>query len=217
MAKGLSPAHAALSAQLGRQQMQEQQRQSRHEYLAYQQRQQSEFNGFSYDATACYYSTVATYGAGLGGTCEGMVYGFEAPISDEERKELRKKELKAENKALLLLQNIIGSEQCDVYRKTHRIVTKPSNFFWIIGDMFNNFKEDKPFYGKPDVIRIDNEKKLHITSFCVDQVGDRTPYTDKVITFATHLINDEKAFVKTINRISESTLKKIDECALMGG
>jgi hypothetical protein len=141
-------------------------------------------------------------------------FSFHAPLSKEERKKAEKKHRKAENKAVLLLQNLIGSDQCDAYRKTHRIITKPGKFFWIIGDVFNFLKGDAPFSGKPDVVRVDNEKKLHITSFCVAQVGGQTPYTDKVIAFVTHLINDERAFVKTINRIRESTLKKMDECAV---
>ncbi len=72
------------------------------------------------------------------------------------------------------------------------------------------------FCSKPDVIRIDNVDKLHYTSFCVAQNGGGpTPYTDKVISFATHLINDEKAFVKSINRIREDTLEKMPECAFV--
>lgn len=153
------------------------------------------------------------------GFMDGMSnsYHFEAPLSDEERKAQKKKHRKAENKAVLLMQNMIGSEQCDVYRKFHRVIVKPNKRFWVIGNISNSFHKDLPFSGKPDVVRIDNAKKLHITWFCVDQNGGgKTPYTDKVITFASHLMNDEEAFVKTVNRVSEDTLDKMYECAKWG-
>lgn len=124
---------------------------------------------------------------------------------------------KAENKAVLLLQNIIGVDQCDVYRKTHRVILKPENRFWVIGDVREMINEINMFTVKPDVIRVDNAEKLHVTFFCVHDASDvRIPYTDKVVTLASHLLADEKAFYKTCNRIKEETLEKMPECAMWG-
>lgn len=145
-------------------------------------------------------------------------YGYSDDFNNTKqgREKLGKQHRKAENKALLLMQNLIGSEQSDIYRKDHRVILKPNRWFWVIGNVFESFCEDDPFRSKPDVIRIDNPKKLHFTSFCVAQSGGGpTPYTDKVITFATHLMGDEKAFVKTVNRIREDTLNNMPECAVM--
>ena len=87
----------------------------------------------------------------------------------------------------------------------------------MIGDVFGSFNKFHPFSGKPDVLRIDDPEKLYSTSFCVDQLGgENTPYTDKVILFAMHLINNEQSFVKTINRISKRKFNEIKECALWG-
>ena len=126
-----------------------------------------------------------------------------------------KKQKKAENKAILLLQNMIGVAECDLYRQFYRISLKPAKFMWIIGNVFDSFRKDRPFRRGPDVVRIDNEKKCHVTSFCVDQAGNggQTPYTDKVIAFCSHLINDEKAFVSKINRIREITWQKLPKAA----
>ena len=126
-----------------------------------------------------------------------------------------KKNLKAEAKACELMYDLIGNEQAEIYKKTKRIITKPSKYFWIVGNVFNDRIYHDPFDGKPDVVRIDNEKKLYYTSFCVDQlVREQTPYTDKVISFATNLTLDERKFKKTINRISEGKFNKMEECAL---
>jgi hypothetical protein len=126
-----------------------------------------------------------------------------------------KKNLKAEAKACELIADLIGDEQASIYKKTKRIITKPGKYFWIVGNVFQDRIYHDPFDGKPDVVRIDNEKKLYYTSFCVDQlVREQTPYTDKVISFATNLVLNEKEFKKTINRISEGKFNKIKECAL---
>lgn len=132
-----------------------------------------------------------------------------------EQKKLDRKRLKAEAKAQDLLKQIIGVDQWRIYRKTNRVILKPQKHFWIIGDYFGRHHKAKPFFGKPDVIRIDNNKKLHITEFCVDQAGgENTPFTDKVIFFASHLVSNEKEFIKTVNRIGERTLKTIKESAI---
>ena len=125
---------------------------------------------------------------------------------------------KAEKKALLLFQNLHGPDNCDLYRENHLIKIYPGRFWWIIGNLEQSFDEKNPFRGKPDVARVDNWLKWHITLFCVDQAGgEPTPFTDKVLTFVTHLQNDEKAFIKTINRIRETTVKKLPRCAVIGG
>ena len=85
---------------------------------------------------------------------ENKIIGF-----DEEQ---LKKNRKAEKKAILLLQNMIGAEQCDVYRKTFIVIAKPGKWFWAIGNIFKSYNEDNPFLSKPDVIRVDNPKKLHM-------------------------------------------------------
>jgi hypothetical protein len=132
-----------------------------------------------------------------------------------EQKKLDRKRLKAEAKAQDLLKKIIGIDQWRIYRKTDRVILKPQKHFWIIGNYFGRLNKAKPFFGKPDVIRIDNNKKLHITEFCVDQAGgENTPFTDKVVFFASHLISNEKEFIKTINRTGEKTLKTIKESAI---
>ena len=124
---------------------------------------------------------------------------------------------KAEKKALLLFQNLFGADNCDLYRENHLVKLKPGRFWWIIGDLEKSFDEKHPFNRKPDVARVDNWLKWHITLFCVDQAGSEpTPFTDKVIVFATHLQNDEKAFFRTINRIRETTVKKLPRCAVIG-
>jgi len=175
----------------------------------------------------------APTGISFGATCGALLFGatyvsfhnfncgpqtqpyYNMGSSFVEDKEQLKKNKKAENKAILLMQNIIGSQQCDVYRKTYRVIVKPSKWFWVIGNVFDSYHEENPFYSKPDVIRVDNPKKLHITYFCVDQKGGGpTPYTDKVITFTAHLMNNEKSFVRTINRLGEKTLDEMPECAL---
>jgi hypothetical protein len=132
-----------------------------------------------------------------------------------EEKKLERKQLKAEAKAQELLKQIIGLDQWRIYRRSNRVILKPKNHFWIIGNYFEAYKKAKPFDRKPDVIRIDNEKKMHVTLFCIDQAGgENTPFTDKVVFFASHLIDDEKMFVKTANRIGERTFKTIKESAI---
>ena len=160
-------------------------------------------------------STVAWSGdLDWAGNFDPTRYGYYAGLSEEEREQQLKDHKKAENKAILLLQNLLGADQCDIYRKTKRVIVKPGKWFWIIGDAFDSYIEKDPFVSKPDVVRIDNPNKLHITTFCVDQrSGGPTPYTDKVIAFASHLMNNEKAFVRTINRIQEKTIGKMMECA----
>lgn len=55
---------------------------------------------------------------------------------------------------------------------------------------------------------------MHVTTFCVDaRHNEQTPYTDKVIAFVSHLLEDEKAFFKTANRLRECTLKKLPHMA----
>jgi len=126
-----------------------------------------------------------------------------------------KKNLKAEAKACELIADLIGNEQAAIYKKTKRIITKPGKYFWIVGNVLQDRIYHDPFDGKPDVVRVDNEKKLYYTRFCVNQlVREQTPYTDKVISFATNLVLNEKEFKKTINRISEGKFNSIKECAL---
>ena len=144
-------------------------------------------------------------------------YNFGAPTRiDKEAQEKRKrKQLKSEATAQELLKELIGVKQWEVYRKTNRVILKPNKHFWIIGDIFGNYKKEYPFNGKPDVVRIDNPNKLCCTSFCVAQGGgDDTPYTDKVVSFAVHLIEDELSFFKTGNRIGEKKFNKMKECAV---
>jgi len=130
------------------------------------------------------------------------------------RKESRKA-FKAESNAQILLREFIDFEQWQTYRRTNRIIVRPNKYFWIVGDIFGNYNKHRPFSGKPDVVRIDNPKKLYLTDFCVAQGGgESTPYTDKVMSFTLSLIDDEKAFVKTINRIGEKNFNKLKECAL---
>jgi hypothetical protein len=134
---------------------------------------------------------------------------------ERDREKGRRKHLKAEAKAQEMLRNFIGAEQWAVYRKTNRVIIKPNKRFWIIGNYFGHYNKATPFFGKPDVIRIDNDKKLHITEFCVDQSGgEQTPFTDKVIFFASHLCAAENEFIKLVNRIGERTLNEIKECAI---
>jgi hypothetical protein len=58
--------------------------------------------------------------------------------------------------------------------------------------------------------------KYQATNFCVimDNNPEPVPYTDQVIAFASHLVQDDKAFYKTINRLDEKTFNKIPECAV---
>lgn len=128
--------------------------------------------------------------------------------------DLEKRE-KAEKKALLLMQNIIGSKQCDAYRQWYRVIAKPSKYFWIIGDIFGKGRKHLPPIIKPDVVRLDDSEKLYYTSFCVQQDhASWTPYTDQVISFTMHLLNNENDFVKRINRITEDIFKKMLKCAV---
>ena len=130
------------------------------------------------------------------------------------RKRLRKP-LKAEAKAQALLRDMIGYDQWRIYRKTNRIIVKPNNHFWMIGDVFGDYNKSSPFTGKPDVVRIDNAEKLYATNFCAIQLGgEKTPYSDQVMFFALSLISDEKRFAKTVNRINEKKFKKMKECAV---
>lgn len=123
--------------------------------------------------------------------------------------------LKSEAKAQDLLRDLIGKDQWAIYRKTNRVLVKPGKYFWMIGDVFGSMNKKNPFIGKPDVVRVDNPDKLYTTYFCVDQAGgDQTPYTDKVIAFATHLMADELAFFKMANRLGERNLKAMKECAI---
>lgn len=134
-------------------------------------------------------------------------FGYKETPSEEQ--------IQSEAKATQLLGDFVLSGQGNVYEKTKRVIACPGKHFWIIGNLTKSYHKDHPFSGKPEVYRLDNLKKLHVTSFCVAQKGsDPTPYTDKVIAFAMHLIEDEGAFIKTINRIRESTLKEIPECAV---
>ena len=173
---------------------------------------------YTYGNTCMASSTVSFYQ-----TCGSFASGQVWPVSGEQvhgnsfkpKKLDIKKNLKAEAKACELISDLIGDEQAVVYKKTKRIITKPGKFFWIVGNVFQDRIYHDPFDGKPDVVRLDNEKKLYYTSFCVDQlIRERTPYTDKVISFATNLILNEKEFKKTINRISEGKFNSIKECAL---
>ena len=130
------------------------------------------------------------------------------------RKRLRKP-LKAEANAQVLLRDIVGWNQWEVYRKTNRILVKPNKHFWIIGNVFGSYNKRSPFSGKPDVVRIDNPKKLYATSFCAVQSysSEATPYTDQVILFILNLIDDETLFLKTVNRMGEKKFNKMKECA----
>jgi hypothetical protein len=168
-------------------------------------------------ATASYYQSC---GSGFANSqvwpgSGGQVHGGRVSNLFKPKKLDIKKNLKAEAKACELIADLIGDEQASIYKKTKRIITKPGKYFWIVGNVFQDRIYHDPFDGKPDVVRIDNEKKLYYTSFCVDQlVREQTPYTDKVISFATNLVLNEKEFKKTINRISEGKFNKIKECAL---
>lgn len=136
--------------------------------------------------------------------------------SSEQLEANRKKHVEAEETAKNFIVNVLGEEQAEVYNRSMRVILKPGKHFWVIGDVNKSYHEQDPFVGKPDVIRIDNQDKLHYTSFCVDQRGGGpTPYTDKVVSFAIHCFNDEKSFIKTINRIREDTLKEMPECAVL--
>ena len=146
-------------------------------------------------------------------------YNFQAPTAKtkfrKSRRRLNKvarKPLKSESKAQELLRDLIGFDQWEVYRKTNRVILFRSYLYWMIGDIFGHYNRATPFYGKPDVVRIDNLDKLYVTDLCVAQgSGETTPYTDKVITFATHLMISEQAFLQNANRIGEKTFNKMKE------
>lgn len=163
--------------------------------------------------------TIAHIGPGL----HNNTYNFQAPEAQQKRfkdsKKLDRKPLKSESKAQELLRDFIGTEQWKVYRKTNRVLVSQGSLlkkhFWMIGDVFGGYNKFHPFRGKPDVVRIDNPTKLYTTYFCVDQSGgESTPYTDKVILFATHLSADLKEFMKNANRLGERTFNKMKECAV---
>ena len=149
-------------------------------------------------------------------------YNFQAPTAKtnfrKSRRRLNKvarKPLKSESKAQELLRDLIGWDQWKVYRKTNRVILLQGGLYWMIGDIFGNYNKATPFSWKPDVVRIDNPDKLYATDLCVAQgSGETTPYTDKVITFATHLMADEKEFMRHANRIGEMTFNKMKECAV---
>ena len=148
-----------------------------------------------------------------------QTYHFQAPEPQKVRaktaKKLEHKPLKSESKAQELLRDLIGFDQWEVYRKTNRVLVRQGKLFWIIGNVFGSYNKFRPFIGKPDVVRIDNSDKLYATSFCVDQGGgEQTPYTDKVVTFATHLMADLKEFMKHANRIEEKNFNTMKECAV---
>lgn len=152
------------------------------------------------------------------GDMHNSTYAFNAPEQPKRIRNARKlerKPLKSESKAQELLRDLIGFEQWQAYRKTNRVLVQQGKLFWIVGDVFGNYNKFTPFSGKPDVVRIDDPKKLYVTSFCVAQAGrEETPYTDKVITFATHLLADLKEFMKHANRLSEHTFNTMKECAV---
>jgi hypothetical protein len=183
--------------------------------------------GFYFGGLGCMETAVRLVGQGVSGDLylqgseEALVYRGNNRLFPTKpkkvNKKLARKSLKAEAKAQELIKELAGTEQWEVYRRTMRVITKPNKFFWIIGDVFGKYNKFQPFAGKPDVVRIDNDKKLYATSFCVDQRGgEETPYTDKVVAFLTHLIHDEKEFIKIGNRIDEHKFNKMKECAVIG-
>jgi hypothetical protein len=165
---------------------------------------------FSVAPAACLDTTV--YGGEIHHPSPGRKTWWSDPARQErERRAL----LKSEAKAQQLLKEFVGVEQWRVYRRTNRVIAKPGKHFWIIGDVFGTYDKFHPFIGKPDVVRVDDVDKLYATDFCVMQSGgEKTPYTDKVISFVVHLVNDEPAFIKTINRMGEKKFNEMKECAL---
>ena len=172
------------------------------------------------NATTCWQSltcaSVAYFGTSICGRFDRfeMLHDVASKNKLPRTKELRKP-FKAESKAQMLLREMIGFDQWCVYRKTMRILVKPGKHFWIIGNVFGHYNRFRPLIGKPDVLRIDNQDKLFVTDFCaIQKHQEETPYTDKVVLFTLNLINDEKKFFKTINRIKEFKLNSMKECAL---
>lgn len=140
------------------------------------------------------------------------------PVDGKEKilsKKKKRKPLKAEAKAQQMLQDLIGVDQWRIYRKTNRVLVNKKHK-WIIGNIFGKYNKSEPLCGKPDVLRIDgkNGKGYSATSFCIDPATRNIPYTDKVISYAIHCVDNELDFYHTGNRIGEQKLNKLPECAL---
>ena len=125
---------------------------------------------------------------------------------------------KSECNAQQLLREVIGFDEWAVYRRTNRLLVRGQRD-WLIGNIFGEYNKNRPFSGKPDVVRIDGKAKLnrkwHGTSFCVDPITrEELPYTDKVLAFATNCLAEEKEFIKIGNRIGEKIFNKVPECAV---
>lgn len=130
----------------------------------------------------------------------------------------RRKAFRAEARAQVMLREIVGFEQWQVYRRTCRVAIF-GKWNWLIGDVFGQYNRAYPMRSKPDVVRVDGRSKLsrryQTTYFCVeDRAGENIPYTDKVLAFAVHCLNDESGFYKLANRLGERSFNKVPECAL---
>lgn len=136
------------------------------------------------------------------------------PIS---RKEERKP-FKAECRAQMLMQEMIGMDEWRVYRRTAR-VRVDGDFTWFIGNVLNGYDKFRPQGGKVEVMRIDGNvgENLLATTFCVETTGESVTWTDRVISMAAHCADDEKGFYKTANRIREHRLNGMPEAARWGG
>ena len=133
-----------------------------------------------------------------------------------------KKKLKAECKAQLLIQDIIGLDEWKKYRKTG-VIGVYGKRLWLIGDIFQKHDRFNPFVGKPGVVRVDQRftgriegpitgLKVPVTDFCIyAHSREQTPYSDKVISCVVQCAYDEKGFNKTANSMGERLLKKIPE------
>jgi len=148
-----------------------------------------------------------------------------APIPQKPKRPNKRQQLKAQRapyksecKAQLLLRDLIGFEQWKVYRRTNRVIVIGKHS-WIIGNVFGDYHRSQPFLAKPDVVRLDGVRRWRghypSTSFCfLDRCNEPIPYTDKVYALVMNLINDEKEFLRTGNRIREQKLKTVPESAV---
>ncbi|MFH1526280.1 MAG: hypothetical protein ABIG69_06440 [Bacteroidota bacterium] len=143
-------------------------------------------------------------------------------IRKAENKKLKPKEIrkpfKAESYAQQMLREIVGFDEWMVYRRTNRVIVA-GNYNWLIGNVLGNYNKFNPLLRKPDVVRLDGKRKIRkgwqATSFCIiSESKEELPYTDKVLAFASHCLNDEKEFYKIANRIGEKIFNKIPECAI---
>jgi hypothetical protein len=106
---------------------------------------------------------------------------------------------KAEEKALDMVQDVIGPEQLEVYKKTGRVLVKGARFDWLISKR-----------GQVMSVKKIVQDKVH--DLCVHLIGTHDlPANDKVAGFLLHAKYNEDYLSKKANFVGSQPLDKVQD------